>query len=432
MKDIDFLRVRAIFLAARDLDHVARMDVLLRECEADAALRAEVESLLFYHDSARGHATTPVVGHAAQLIFEAAESVDQPLPRSFGEFELLEVIGRGGMGTVYRARQRTPDRTVALKMIRPGMLSRTMLGRFRYEADILARLHHPGVAQIFEAGTVQSGDVEQPYVALELVSGQPVDRYATDHRLDVRGKVNILIMVCDAVHHAHQKGVIHRDLKPANILVSAGGQPKVLDFGVARLTDADVRETTLRTDVGQLIGTLPYMSPEQVSGDTRCLDIRSDVYALGVLIFELLTGRLPYDLHEKALADAAITIRNTEPLRLSAIMPALRGDLDTIMAKTLEKDPARRYQSAAALAEDLRRYLAHQPIIARPASVTYQIRLFARRHRALVAAGCSASQRSSWPRGSALAPPCRPDGRPAARQRRGTSQSERTSILSAC
>ena len=402
MGDLDFERVREVFLTARDLAGAERRAALRRECGPDTALRAEVESLLAHHDVERRRATTPLVelfvGAPAELPEPPAPREPERLPRTFGRFELLEVIGRGGMGAVYRARQRTPDRAVAVKVIRPGMMSAAMLGRFRYEADVLARLQHPGIAQIFEAGTVPSGEAageasggeDQPYFAMELVAGRPIDRCAADDGLAVRDRLDMIVKVCDAVHHAHQKGVIHRDLKPANILVDAHGQPKILDFGVAKLTDADVRTTTLRTGVGQLVGTLPYMSPEQVSGDAGRLDIRSDVYAIGVLAFELLTGRLPHDERDKTIADAALTIRDGAPTRLSAIAPALRGDLETITGKCLEKDPARRYESAAALANDLRRFLAHQPIVARPPSVRYQLRLFTRRHRALVAGGAVA------------------------------------------
>jgi tetratricopeptide (TPR) repeat protein len=391
MSAADFDRVRSIFLAARDLDAARRRDLLRRECAGNAALWAEVESLLKHHDAERGRATPPFLSGAVGAILESGGLLEAPLPRPFGTFELLAVIGRGGMGTVYRARQRTPDRTVALKVIRPGMLSPAMLARFRYEVDVLARLHHPGIAQIFEAGMVEAGTVAQPYFALELVAGSPIDSYADEHGLDVRQRVALLVKVCDAVHHAHQKGVIHRDLKPGNILVDGNGQPKVLDFGVARATGADVRTTTLRTHAGQLVGTLPYMSPEQISGDPLRLDVRSDVYALGVLTFELLTGRLPHDLGDRSIADAALVLRDAAPARLGDVAPSLRGDLETITAKALEKEPARRYGSAAELAEDLRRYLAHQPITARPPSVTYQLRLFARRHRAVVAGGALAA-----------------------------------------
>ena len=386
MIDVDFERVRAVFLAARDLDPVRRAHLLQQERENNPAIGSEIESLLDHYDAQQAKATTPVVAGALQAVFESWPLIEEQLPRLFGSFELLEIIGRGGMGTVYRARQRTPDRTVALKVIRPGMMSTMMLERFRYEADILARLQHPGIAQIYEAGAVTAHDGQQPYFAMELVTGQPIDEYVFERSLDVQERLQLMMNVCAAVHHAHQKGVIHRDLKPANILVDSTGQPRVLDFGVACATDADLRTTTLRTLEGQLIGTLPYMSPEQVSGDLHRLDVRSDVYALGVLLFEIMTGRLPHDLRDKSVADAALTIRDDAPQRLGAIEPALRGDLETITGKALEKDPSRRYDSAAQLAEDVRRYLGHQPIIARPPSMVYQLRLFTRRHRALVSA----------------------------------------------
>ena len=390
MSDIDFEHVRAVFIAVRDLDESARSKLLQQHCQSNAALRAEIESLLAHHDVQHAHPTTPAVNSAIGALFKPDVFIEETLPRPFGDFQLLDVIGRGGMGVVYRAQQRTPDRIVALKVIRAGMMSASMLDRFRYEADLLARLQHPGIAQIFEAGAVQSGRSNQPYFAMEFVSGRAIDSFATHHNLNLRLRLELFAKVCDAVHHAHQKGVIHRDLKPGNILVDATGQPKILDFGVARATDADLRATTMRTNVGQLIGTLPYMSPEQISGDPARLDVRSDVYALGVLMFELLTGRLPHDIHEKTLADAALAIRDGEHTRLSAISQDLRGDLDTIAGAALAKDPARRYQSAAALAEDIRRYLTNQPITARPASAMYHLRLFARRHKPLVAGAAMA------------------------------------------
>lgn len=303
-----------------------------------------------------------------------------------GTYTVLDVIGHGGMGQVYRAQQDSPPRVVALKLIRPGMTSDSLLRRFEHEAEILGRLQHAGIAQIYEAGTANAGAGPQPYFAMELVEGTSLTRYAEAHKLSIRARLALFALICDAVHHAHQKGVIHRDLKPGNILVTADGQPKILDFGVARVTDRDLQTTTVHTDVGQILGTIPYMSPEQVVGDAAALDIRSDVYALGVILHELLTGVLPYDLGGKLIHEAAQIIREVTPTPLSSRNRVLRGDVETIVTKTLEKEKERRYASANDLAEDVRRYLADEPIVARPPSVTYQVSKFARRHRVLVSA----------------------------------------------
>jgi tetratricopeptide (TPR) repeat protein/tRNA A-37 threonylcarbamoyl transferase component Bud32 len=301
-----------------------------------------------------------------------------------GRYRVLHLIGEGGMGAVYKVEQERPHRVVALKVIKPGLASDDLLRRFERESEMLARLHHPGIAQIFEAGTADAGSGAQPYFAMEFISGAPLIDFASAHGLDTRQRLELIARVCDAVEHAHQRGIIHRDLKPGNILVDESGQPKVLDFGVARLTDSDTRATR-QTDVGQLVGTLAYMSPEQVLADPLELDTRSDVYALGVILYELLVGRLPYELGSNLL-DSVRAIREEYPARLSSISRKFRGDVETIVAKALEKDKTRRYSSAAALAADLRRYMANEPITARPASASYQLRKFASRHRALVTA----------------------------------------------
>jgi hypothetical protein len=287
------------------------------------------------------------------------------------------------MGAVYEAEQDNPRRTVALKVLRAGLTSDFLLKRFAREAQILGRLHHPGIAQIYEAGLAEDG---RPFFAMEFLRGLPPDEYARLRCLTIPARLELLARVCDAVQHAHDQGVIHRDLKPANILVDEAGQPRVLDFGVARATDADLQVTTARTQAGQLLGTLGYMSPEQVTGDPDALDRRSDVYALGVILFQLLANQQPYHLEQLPLPEAARVIREQEPSRLGSINAACRGDVETIVAKALEKDPARRYQSAGELAADLRRHLNHEPIRARPPSALYQLRKFARRHKALVAA----------------------------------------------
>jgi WD40 repeat protein/predicted Ser/Thr protein kinase len=305
------------------------------------------------------------------------------VPPRIGHYRVVRLLGEGGMGAVYEAEQENPRRCVALKVIRPGLVSPALLKRFTHEAQILGRLHHPGIAQIYEAGVAEDG---QPFFALELIRGEALDANVRRHALDPAARLGLLARVCDAVQHAHEHGVIHRDLKPGNILVEESGQPKVLDFGVARATDADLLTSTGHTRTGQLVGTLSYMSPEQVAADPGAVDQRSDVYALGVILFELLAGRLPYLLEHLPLPEAARVIQEQEPSRLGSLDTRFRGDVETIVAKALEKDKARRYASAGELAADIRRHLSQQPIRARPASALYQLRKFARRHMGLVAA----------------------------------------------
>jgi WD40 repeat protein len=285
------------------------------------------------------------------------------------------------MAAVYEAEQDRPNRCVALKVIRPGLLSPALLKRFEQEVEILGRLGHPGIAQIYEAGIAEDG---QPFFAMEFVRGLPLDEYARSRSLTVPDRLSLMARVCDAVQHAHDQGVIHRDLKPGNILVDETGQPKVLDFGVARATDADLLTGAGLTQTGQLLGTPSYMSPEQLAADSAAIDHRADVYALGVILFELLAHRLPSEVTNRPLAEAARLIQEQDPPRLGSINPELRGDVETIVAKALAKDRARRYASAADLAADIRRWLANEPILARPPSAMYHLRQFARRHTGLV------------------------------------------------
>ena len=230
---------------------------------------------------------------------------------------------------------------------------------------------------------------------MELVRGCPITEFADANALGIRERLELLARVCDAVQHAHQRGIVHRDLKPGNILVDDHGQAKVLDFGVARLLHPS-QTLTLQTSAGQIIGTLPYMSPEQASGDPARVDSRSDVYSLGVIGFELLAGRLPYDTHNRMLLEAVRVIREEDPIRLSTLSRAFQGDVETIVAKALEKDPAHRYASTSEFAADMRRYLHDEPVAARPPSVLYQLRKFSRRHRSLVVGVVVASFCWGW------------------------------------
>jgi serine/threonine protein kinase/Tfp pilus assembly protein PilF len=326
-------------------------------------------------------ATLPLA--AAPSASPVPEPPAHPLPASIGNYRIVRLLGEGGMGAVYEAEQDQPRRSVALKVIKAAWASPEMLRRFEQESQALGRLQHPGIAQIYEAGSADTGFGVQPFFAMELIHGKPLVKYADEHKLNTRQRLELMIQVCDAVHHAHQRGIIHRDLKPCNILVDETGQPKILDFGLARATDSDA-QATRQTDMGQLLGTLAYMSPEQVLADPYALDTRSDVYALGVILYELLAGKMPYTL-SRHLHEAVRTIQLTDPAPLSTVSRVYRGDIETIVAKALEKDKERRYASAAGLAGDIRRYLNDEPIIARPASMSYQLQKFARRNKALVA-----------------------------------------------
>ncbi len=311
-------------------------------------------------------------------------------PQSIGSYRIKRVLASGGMGTVYEARQEQPRRTVAVKVMKHGVASRSALRRFEYESQLLARLRHPGVAQIYEAGTHDDGSGAVPFYAMEYIrNAKPITEYAHDKNLDARARLKLFLDVCAAAHHGHQKGIIHRDLKPSNILVDSNGEVKIIDFGVARGTDSDMAITTLQTDIGQLIGTLQYMSPEQCDADPNDIDTRSDVYSLGVVLYELLSGRLPYDVSKAKIFDGTRTIREQQPTSLSTVDHTLCGDIETIVLRALEKDRDRRYQSTAEMGADIRRYLDGDAIVARPPSVAYQLQVLARRHKPLVVAVCA-------------------------------------------
>ncbi|MFI5166641.1 MAG: tetratricopeptide repeat protein [Thermoanaerobaculales bacterium] len=305
------------------------------------------------------------------------------MPAAIGSYRILRLLGEGGMGAVYEAEQEKPRRTVALKVIKAAWAGPELIRRFEQESQALGRLHHPGIAQIYEAGAADTGFGLQPFFAMEIIHGQPLVEYANAQHLSTRRRLVLMIQICEAVEHAHQRGIVHRDLKPGNILVDENGRPKILDFGLARVTDSDA-QATRQTDMGQLLGTLAYMSPEQVLADPLAIDTRSDVYSLGVILYELLAGKLPYTL-SRYLHEAVRAIREQDPIPLSAVSRTYRGDIETIVTKALEKDKERRYASAADLAADIRRYLDDEPIVARPPSATYQMQKFTRRHKALVA-----------------------------------------------
>ncbi len=305
----------------------------------------------------------------------------QSMP-DLGGYRVIRRLGEGGMGTVYEAEQDKPRRTLALKLMRPELDSAEHRKRFSREARILSRLHHVGIAEVYDAGVTESGRL---YFAMEFIRGLPLNEHARLRLLTLPARLELLARVCDAVQHAHEQGVIHRDLKPANVMVDESGQPKVLDFGVAHAAGAGLLGSSAHTRTGQLIGTLGYMSPEQVAADPRAIDARSDVYALGVITYELLADRLPYRLDGLPIAEVVRVIREVEPSLLGSVNTQFRGAIETIVAKALEKEQPRRYQSARALAEDLRRYLAGERVRARPASALYKARRFVSRHKGLVA-----------------------------------------------
>lgn len=299
-----------------------------------------------------------------------------------GDVAIIRFIAAGGMGRVYEGLQGMPCRTVAVKLIHPGVLSPTAARRFEHEAHILGRLNHPGIAKIFSVGMQEVTGCTFPYFVMEFIEdAHSITTYANDRSLATRQRVELFREVCRAVAHGHHKGIVHRDLKPGNILVDAAGQPKVIDFGVARSTDGDVALTTMHTDAGHIVGTLQYMSPEQLAGDAGEIDLRSDVYSLGIVLYELLAGRPPYDIARQPVHEAARIISETEPSLVSSLNPRLPRDLTTIVATCLEKDPGRRYSSAAELEADLGRFLRGEPIQARPPGFVDSLVKLARRHR---------------------------------------------------
>ena len=307
---------------------------------------------------------------------------DRLLGQELGGVTILRIIADGGMGRVYEGLQHKPHRPVAVKVIRSGIITPALVKRFEYESQVLASLTHPGIAQIHSVGLQNVAGAVVPYFVMEIIpEAKSLIDFASDHSLPTHARVALFRKVSEAVAYGHQKGIIHRDLKPGNILVGADGTPKVIDFGVARSTDADRALTTMHTHVGQLIGTLQYMSPEQFAAEPDELDVRADVYAMGVVLYELLAGRPPYDVAHKGVFEVAHVVRDVDPAPLSSVNKTLRRDLATIVHKCLEKDRTRRYSSAAELAADLGRYLVGDPITAAPMGLIDGVARLARRHR---------------------------------------------------
>jgi WD40 repeat protein/serine/threonine protein kinase len=393
----------SIFIEALEKgDAAERAAFLDRACAGEEALRRRIDRLLRRHEQPDSFLERPAAEPGATIDEPAA---DRP-GAVIGAYKLLEPIGEGGMGAVFMAEQTRPvKRLVALKLIKAGMDSRQVLARFEAERQALALMDHPNIAKVLDAGAADSG---RPYFVMDLVKGVPITQFCDESRLAPRERLELLIPVCQAVQHAHQKGIIHRDLKPSNVLVGLyDGQPipKVIDFGVAKAAGQNLTEATLFTGFGAVIGTPEYMSPEQARLDNLDIDTRSDIYSLGVLLYELLTGTTPLDrkrLGQAALLEVLRVIREEEPPRPSSrlgtteelpsiaarrnieprkLTGLVRGELDWVVMKALEKDRNRRYETASGLAADLRRYLDDEPVQAGPPSAWYRFRKFARRNK---------------------------------------------------
>ena len=416
MTDPRWNRAKQIFQEALEKTGPERARFVAAAAD-DPAVRTQVEALLKAHDDANAFLTSPTGAsdNAIRIAAQLAVAVPPEVAGTrIGPYKLLQVIGEGGFGIVHMAEQEQPiRRRVALKIIKPGMDTKEVIARFEAERQALAIMEHPNIARVFDAGATESG---RPYFVMELVQGVPITSYCDGNRLSTRERLDLFAHVCKAVHHAHEKGLIHRDIKPSNVMVTLHDGvpvPKIIDFGVAKATNQRLTEKTLFTAYGQFVGTPAYMSPEQAEMSGLELDRRSDIYSLGVLMYELLTGTTPFEaeaLRERGFLEMLRVIREEDPPTPSARLSSLgsrlievagrrhvepatlaklvQGDLDWIVMKAIDKDRRRRYGSASELLDDIARYSRDEPVIARPPSAAYRVRKFARRRRGyLMAAG---------------------------------------------
>lgn len=381
-------QIRAIFEGALERDEAHREAFVTEACGSDESLRREVLDLLSVGSQPLGYLDPPSAEDLARA-FESQVALPELEGMRIAGFRMRRVIASGGMGVVFEAEQDEPRRRVAIKVLRVGLGSPTAVSRFRFESELLGRLSHPAIARVFDAGVEEIASNDDtpsslPWYAMELIEGgRDIVSYVTEEGLARDERLQLGIVLCEALQHAHQRGVVHRDLKPDNVLVDSLGKPKIIDFGVARDVADDA---VLRTQTGQVVGTLRYMSPEQIEGRRADIDARTDVYALGTLIFEILTGEHPFALEGLSPHEAARRIAETSPRPLRQVDPRCPRDLEIVLGKALEKDPERRYVSAAALGEDIERVRSGRTVHARPASWAYQARRFARRNRLLVLA----------------------------------------------
>jgi serine/threonine protein kinase len=405
-----------VFNAALELPAAERAAYLNRVCAGDAALRLRVEELLEASEAAGGflEGTAGVPPGPGRTDRPARVSTEKPGDR-IGRYKLLQQIGEGGCGVVYMAEQEEPvRRRVALKVIKLGMDTKSVIARFEAERQALALMDHPNIARVLDVGATERG---RPYFVMELVRGIKITDYCDQNNLSTHERLDLFTQVCRAIEHAHQKGIIHRDIKPSNILVTMNDGvpvPKVIDFGIAKATEGKLTDKTLFTAFEQFIGTPAYMSPEQAEMSGLDIDTRSDIYSLGVLLYELLTGETPFDakkLLQAGLDEIRRTIREQEPARpstcLSTMLGAdltaianhrkaeppslvnlIRGELDWIVMKCLEKDRIRRYETANSLASDVQRHLRNELVLARPASPFYRLRKLLRRNKVIVMIAC--------------------------------------------
>ncbi len=376
-----FERCRAIFEEAVELPDGERAAFVSRRCGDDTDLAREVLAMLA-SDSSAEERDFLGKGQAIELLEGATDLSGMRI----GQYTIRGTIAVGGMGTVYEAEQESPRRKVALKILRSMFATPAVLRRFQVEAEILARLQHPGIARVFESGihvvAAEGFRTELPWYTLELLEGaRPITTYAHQAALSLDGRLDLFARVCAAVHHAHSRGVIHRDLKPANILVDSNGEPKVIDFGVSRARRGDTDLTSVHTQVGELIGTVRYMAPEQFTGDPDAVDTRTDVYALGIVLYELLCDAMPFDFTGRSLTEVSKLVQETAPRPPRRVRSDLPEEVEWLVLKALEKEPARRYASAAEMREDIERYRLGEPLLAGPPSAAYRARKFIGRYR---------------------------------------------------